>query len=50
MARILYLSILFEMGLFNFNEPFIIWNYFINFMLDKFIPPHNMPHVVFNIH
>ena len=50
MAHILYLPILLVMRLFTFHGPFIIWNYFINFMSNKFNPPYIMPHFVFQMH
>ena len=50
MAHILNLSTLLVMGLSTFNGPFIIWNYFINFMSNEFNPPYIMPHVIFKMH
>ena len=50
MAHILNLSTLLVMGMYAFNEPFIIWNYFINFMSNKFNPPYIMLHVVYKMH
>ena len=45
-----YLSIILVMGLSIFNEPFIIWNSFINFMSNEFNPPYIMLHVNFKMH
>jgi hypothetical protein len=38
------------MELSTFNEPFIIWNCFINIMSKKFNSPYIMLHVVFKMH
>ena len=50
MTYILYLSTLPVMGLSTFNEPFIIWNSFINFMSNEFNPPYIIPHIILKMH
>ena len=50
MAHILNLSTKLVMGLSTFNGLFIIWNFSINFMSNKFNPLYIMLHVVFKMH
>ena len=50
MAHTSNLSTLLVMRLSNFNEPFIILIFFMNFVLNESNPPYIVPHVVFEMH